>query len=836
MKHHFGTAVILTLLASTLSVARAEAPAKPPPEAAPSSEPHLATEPESDSLDFLLDQEPAPKPEPTAASTVPVPAAESTAPAPTAAATAPEPGTVAPEAQPYEQTIPVATATEATPALAEGQPDRRIEEIVVTANKRQQSERSLAGSVSAVTRERLDEAGASSFGEYLSLSPGVNFNSGTPGYSVITIRGVSSDTIPSLTQTAVGTYYDDIPLTDPGATIAVPDIDAFDAERIEVLRGPQGALYGSSSLGGAVNYIPQSPDPDNFGFNAQAFGDLKKNSSLGGGGRLMANMPLPIEGAALRVVGYYTHVPGYIDNVGIDREQSNSSTTSGGRVILGFEPTSDSRLRFTALTQRTTVDDAGYVDKSLGDLKKNTTQLEPSENQIKLGGLRYELDTDYGNWTLVGSYQDKTSALSFDGKAALGLQATGQLAPLILTQGGSVKGYSGELRYVSPTWDRFDFLAGVSYANRDENFEVVLDSRDLLQTADLLRATLAQLGLALPSQIDAATTVFGEYAQIEAPETALFFDGNLHITDTIKLTAGGRYYHNVVDSHVLARGLLVLPTGSTEYRMENSQSAKGFNPKVSLSWQATPDLMLYALYSRGYRLGGPNLAPSTPLTPTPLFYDSDEVRNYEVGIRTTWLDGALNLDLTGFWIDWQDMPLLLTNRLQLFKYIDNVGNARSRGIEASLAVRPLSFLTARSSLTWLDARLLNDFDPNNGLPPAKAGDRLPGAPEWTVTNSLIGAWNWGSHSPSLALIHRFESASSTNLSFPDIKKGNFHTLDARGTARFGSFTVAAYGKNLTDARGTNASNNYKQPSGDTTVLRYITPPRSFGLELGYAFE
>lgn len=737
--------------------------------------------------------------------------------------------------QPVEQTIPVsAPAPEAASTVADGDSDLRIEEIVVSANKRQQRERSLAGAVTAVTRERLDEAGASSFSEYLSLSPGVNFNSGTPGYSVITIRGISSDTIPSLTQTAVGTYYDDIPLTDPGTPIVVPDIDAFDASRIEVLRGPQGALYGSSSLGGAVNYIPQSPDGDDFEFNAQAVGDLKKNSSLGGSGRLVANVPL--EGVGLRVVGTYTHAPGYIDNIGLGRDESNSSTTKGGRAILGWEPTSDSRLRLTALTQSTSVEDAGYVDKSLGDLKKTSTQLEPSNNRIKLWSLRYELDTEYGNWTLVGGHQRKSSDVSFDAKNALGLTSLGQQAPLILTQGGDVDGNSVELRYVSPTWEYVDFLTGASYANRDENFGLILDLQDTAEAADQLREALARIGISLPGPIDAATTVFRERAKIEAPEKALFIDGNLRITETIKLSAGGRYYRNSVNSSVLARGLLVAPGGSTEYRRKDSQSAKGFNPKVTLSWQATPDLLLYALYSRGYRLGGPNLSPSTPLTPTPLYYGSDQVRNYEVGIKTTWLDGALNADITGFWIDWQDIPLLLTDRLQLFKYIDNVGDARSRGVEASLAVRPLSFLTARSSVTWLDARLLNDFDPNNGLPPAQAGDRLPGAPEWTVTNSLIGAWSWGTHMPSLALIHRYESASSTNLSFPDIKKGDFHTFDARSSLRSGSFTITAYGKNLTDVRGTSASNNYKQPSGTTTVLRYIVPPRSFGVELGFSFE
>jgi iron complex outermembrane receptor protein len=742
-----------------------------------------------------------------------------------------------PAAEPYAQTIPVTAAAPApAPELAEPADVVQLEEIVVTANKRQQSERTLAGAVTAVTRDRLDEAGASSFGEYLSLSPGVNFNSGTPGYSVITIRGISSDTIPGLAQTAVGTYYDDIPLTDPAAPMVVPDIDAYDADRIEVLRGPQGALYGSASLGGAVNYIPQPPDPYNFGFSAQGVGDLRKNSTFGGSGRIMANLPLPLGGAGLRAVGYTTRDPGYIDNLGIGRERSNASTTTGGRAILGFMPTPDSRLRLTALSQRTRVDDAGYVDQTLGDLKKSSTQLEASHNRILLGTLRYELDTGAGNWALIGGYQDKSSGLGYDAKNALGLSATGQQAQTVLTQAGGVKGYSGELRYVSPEWDRFDFLAGAAYASRSEHFDVVLDLQDLARDAELLRQTLAQLGVTLPGPIDAATTVFREHADIEAPESALFVDGNLRIADTLKLAAGGRYYRNTVDSAVLARGLLVLPGGSTEYTRQNQQTASGFNPKVSLSWQAGRDVMLYALYSRGYRLGGPNLVPSTPLTPTAQFYGPDQVRNYEAGIRTSWLHGSLTADLTGFWIDWHDIPLILMDRLQLFKYIDNVGDARSKGIEMSLAVRPLSFLTARSSLTWLDARLLNDFDPNNGLPPAHAGDRLPGAPEWTATTSLIGAWTWDTHMPSVALIHRFESASATNLSFQGIEKGNFHLLDARATARFGAFTAALFGKNLTDVRGTTASNNYKQPSGDISALRYITPPRTLGVELSYAFE
>ncbi|HZP13629.1 MAG TPA: TonB-dependent receptor [Nevskiaceae bacterium] len=742
--------------------------------------------------------------------------------------------------QPYEQTVPV-TPTEAKEPTPPKEKDDavKLDDVVVTANKRKESTRTLAGAVSAITRERLDETGSSSMADYLSLSPGVNFNSGTPGYSVITIRGINSDTIPNLAQTAVGSYYDDIPLTDPAAPMVVPDIDAFDADRIEVLRGPQGALFGSASLGGAVNYIPQSPDPYNFKAAAQAVGDLKKNSSLGGTGKLMLNTPLFVDGLGLRAAGYYTKTPGWIDNVGLDREESNSSKTWGGRAILGYSFSPESRLRLTGLYQRTMVDDAGYVDPTLGDLKKTSTQLEPSENTIRLYSLRYEHDTGFGSFTLIGGYQDKEGGLGYDAKNAFGAQATGNLAPLILTQYGLVKGYSAELRYVSPRWDHFDFLTGLSYANRNEQLDVILDSQDLVDTLALLHSVLdpLQIPIQLPSTVTSALTVFREHASVDAPEAAAFIDGSWPINDSLKLTAGGRYYHNVVDSRVFAQGVVVLPGGSTEYTKDNHQVANGFNPKVSLAYQATKRLLLYALYSRGYRLGGPNLVPSTTLTPTKQFYNPDEVRNYELGAKTNWLKGRLTVDLAGFWIDWKDIPLVIQDQIGLFKYIDNVGDARSRGLETSLSLRPLPFVTLRSSVTWLDSRLLNDYDPNNGRPPAKAGDRLPGAPAWTVSNVLTGTWLWGNHVPTLSLIHRYESASATNLSFQDIQKGNFHLLDARASAKLGAFGVVLYGKNLIDARAVQAANNYANPAtGDVASLKYISPPRAFGVELSYAFE
>ena len=731
--------------------------------------------------------------------------------------------------------IPVNTSEEAStkPTTADSTAASGIEEIVVYANKRAESASKIAGAVTAIDSATLEKTGSSQLADYLSLAPGVNFNSSTPGYSVITIRGVSSDTINSLAQTAVGMYYDDIPLTDPAVPLVVPDIDAFDAQRVEVLRGPQGALYGSASLGGAVNYIPMAPDPNSFAFSALASGSQSTNASIGGSGKAMVNVPLIEDTLGLRLVGHYTHVPGYIDNVGTGVDGANEVTTKGGRAILGWNPADETTIRLTGLYQQTRLGDAAYTDPRLDDLQKNTLAPEPSSNTIRLMSLRVEQQfEEAGTLAFIGGYQDKDGSIEYDGATALGLQALGQRAPLI--QDGKVKGYSAELRFVSPSDETFEYLAGISYADRKEDVTANLNLATLEQATDQLATTLALLGLPLPAVVTDSLTLIGERARITAPEKAAFFEGTLHFLERFKLTAGGRYYDNSVDSTVDSSGLLIIPAGGLMITDSRSNKAKGFNPKVSLAWEGD-EVLLYTLYSRGYRLGGPNISPSTPIFRTDPTYDPDKVDNYEIGAKTAWFDRRLTLDVSAFWIDWQDIQLVVAESTGTFKYLDNAGDARIKGVELALAAQPLSFLTARSSLTFLDARLREDYDPNNGRPPAEKGDRLPGTPEWAASNTLTASWQDLSWQPSVTLIHRYEGRSSTNLSFQEVKKGGYNLFDLRAGVKLGDFSLTAFGRNLTDKRGVTAANNYAQASGDVLSLKFITPPRCVGLELGYSF-
>jgi iron complex outermembrane recepter protein len=725
--------------------------------------------------------------------------------------------------------IPVVSESQAQPAAQTTTADSQLAEVVVTATKRKESTRTVPGGVSAITRDQLDEAGASSLGEYLSLAPGVNFDNGIPGYSVVTIRGISQDTIPGQAQTAVGMYYDDIPLTDPGAPLVVPDIDAFDASRIEVLRGPQGALYGSASLGGAINYIPEAPDPSRAEIYALGSGNLMKDSTWGYTGKLMLNAPLFGNSTAIRLVGYDIDQPGFIDNVGTKTPHANAAATRGGRAMFGWEMSSDSTLKLSALYQRTTVADQGYVNPSLPGLEKSTLVPEPSHNNFWLADAHYEWKNPFFSLILIGGYQEKESYLDYDGATALGIEKLGLQVPTL--QFGHTRGYSGELRLVSRPGDAFNWLAGISYVNHQEVFNVDLD----LQTLDSLDTFLDGVGLTLPPGIAATTKLFDEAATIRAPEEAVFFDASYRFFTDFKLSFGGRGYRNIVNSTVDAEGLLLLPAGKIQATGQDVQKADGFNPKASLSYDLTRGVMLYATYSKGYRLGGPNLAPITSLTTAKTFYDPDKVRNVEVGVKSRWWHGRLTAEVAAYDIGWDDIPLLVYDRLGLFKYVINAGNARSKGVEGAFALRPLNYITFHSAVSYGDGRLKNQFNPNNNLPAAEPGAHLPGAPNWTITNSLTGEWDWGRYNPSVTLIHRFVGGSPSNISYPSVTVGNYNLLDLRAGFKLGDFGFTAFGKNLTNTFARTAVNNDKPLTGKDLELAYISPPRSLGIEVSYQF-
>ncbi len=737
-----------------------------------------------------------------------------------------------------------AVATGAAPVSSSTQPATQLAELVVTANKRKESTRTIPASISAITKKQLDDAGASSLSEYLSLAPGANYDQSIPGFSVINIRGISTDTLPTLVQSAVGQYYDDIPLANPGVPISAPDIDAFDAARIEVLRGPQGALYGSASLGGAINYVPSVPDTQDTEFSLFGSGDHIKGGARGGTSKFMLNAPMFSGLAGLRFVGYDNYQPGYIDNVGTGVPHSNSSHNRGGRVAFALSPTSNQTLTVSGLYSAIFNADLPNIDSRVpGNNSKTSLFPETVASTLTLYDLHYQLDTRYGSAYFIGGYQKQTLDELVDATTELGAQATGLQIPAV--QAGDTKGYSGELRILSPPSETYKWLAGLSYIKKTENFLNRIDSQTLdgvlnagSAVVDPVAGLLPGLPIAVPTTttLDNDASVFYESATVRAPERALFFDSSYRFFHALTLSAGGRAYINAVNSHTDSTGALTLVSGSPEVIQDYDEKAKGFNPKVSIAYDVTRGIFVYASYSKGYRLGGVNLAPNTPVTPGPPTYNPDQLKNYEIGTKTRFWGGKLTADVALYQINWKDIPLITSPKLGVFNYIQNAGNAQGRGIEASLAVRPFRFLTDRVALAYSDAHLINDFTPVGSTVPVPAGTQLPGAPKFTATNTLVGEWHWRSFDPTAAFIYRYVGGSPSSISYIDSRVGNYILLDARAGLKYRGLSLTLFGKNLTDKRGVTARSNATDTVTEKPYTRdFITQPLTLGVELSYTY-
>src|SRR5687767_12183060 len=272
----------------------------------------------------------------------------------------------------------------------------QLDEVIVTATKRDESLRDVAASVSVMTGEQLQLMGAQSLGDYVNKMPGVQFNDYQPGVSEVVIRGVAATTYHEQGQTVVGYYVNEIPLSEPGWPIVIPDVDTFDLERVEVLRGPQGTLFGSASLGGLVNYIAKPAGTDDFDAALQtSVGSTSHSDDMNYAVKGMVNVPLIEDKLAVRVVGLERFDAGYVDNIRLNNSDSNELTTRGGRMSAVFTPTESTKLSWLTMYQKTELDDQTYV--TLPTLTRATFVAEPHETEMLINSLRLDQQLGFAN-------------------------------------------------------------------------------------------------------------------------------------------------------------------------------------------------------------------------------------------------------------------------------------------------------------------------------------------------------------------------------------------------------------------------------------------------------
>lgn len=704
----------------------------------------------------------------------------------------------------------------------------RLTTIIVTADKRSDPLQSVPMAVSVLTQTQLDRQGATSFSDYITQVPGLNAISSGQGWTQLVLRGITSGSHqPNAT---VGTYIDDSPYGSStvyaAGSMLTPDIDPSDLERIEVLRGPQGTLYGSNTLGGLIKFVTTPPDTA----QASAHVSVDANSVAGGGNgfgsHATVNIPLIKDTLGLRVNAYGRTDPGYIDNVSTGQSEVNEAKVRGGRAQLLWTPSDKVSVRFSALAQNLSSDglanggidiDPATVRPVYGwDKQARAAGTGLFKVKYRLYDLSVSADFDWAKLVSTTSYGTLRLNENIDNTALYGPL----LNPMFgLANGGysevqpiALNKVTQELRLQSPKDQTWEWRAGVFFTH-----ERTVDEQDM---ATFDAGTGQPIALPTIAHVSVGPALFTEWAG--------YGDLTWHATDRFSVLVGARYSDDRTTYSQTGAGLL---TGDSDFTTRSSDHPVTylFNP----SYKFSENTMGYLRVASGFRPGGANVGVAPGLG-APLTFDPDKLVNYELGLKTMMLDGRMSLDLSAFYIDWSKVQL--TSVVGGIGFLGNGGKATSKGFEASWRYHPASGLTLWSNVSYTRAQLAEDNPVGSvyGLD----GDPLPYVPRW---NANLGAdYNFPIGSSSGFVGGNFSyvgrrAAEFNQVPAPRVYLPAYNNIDLYAGVNVGDWTVKVYAKNLANRHGiTSVWPETLDPMG-SPYSATVQTPRTIGMSASVDF-
>jgi outer membrane receptor protein involved in Fe transport len=668
-----------------------------------------------------------------------------------------------------------------------------LEEIIVTAQKRSERLIDVPQAVSVLTSEDLAAAGALQLRDFANSVPGLTYVGTGIGFSQVTLRGVTTG-IEKGSSTAI--YVDEVPYGSSsaflGGSYLALDVSLFDLDRIEVLRGPQGTLYGASSTGGLLKYVTKQPDPSRFGVDAQVGTASTRDGGFSYSASTALNAPLAGDKAALRLSGSYSRDGGLIDNLALGKEDEDRSEAYSGRADLLLKPTDALSVRLTAFAQNVDRDGKTVSDYTLtgepidGPLERRHFAAEPSRVPFRLASATVNYDLGPAMLTSVTGYQtlrthsidDNTylfgPLLGFFGRNYTSVASDNHIRLDKFTQ---------ELRLTSEGGERIDWVLGGYYTREKAN----LQGEMILRNPD---GSLAENDVSTTSN----PTMLQEYAA--------FGDLTLHITDRFDVTGGLRYAHNEQEYQQIGSGLLPdLGLGGSTPQVRSSEDVTTYlaNARFHFNDRTT----LYARFATGYRPGGPNFVIFDPATGEPFgqpTFEADDLKSYEVGIKGETEGRGFAFDLAGYYIDWSNMHITVVEGG--FGTIGNArGGAHIQGIELALKARPTNDLVFSGAFTYQDPELAADEPQIGGV----KGERLPNVPHFTANASADYMGRSSTYEPSIGATVNFIGKRTAHYDaaqfIPQYQLPDYTTVDIRAGITVGSVRTQLYVHNLLDERG-----------------------------------
>ena len=691
------------------------------------------------------------------------------------------------------------------------------ESITVSAGKRRQRTRDLAGSVTVLTGRQLQQLGANSYADYLRLAPGVVFSEGTPGLSTAAFRGITDTNLLDQGQGTTGYFLNDIPLTEPGFAIAIPDIDTFDVNRVEVLRGPQGTLFGSSTLGGAIDYVANTADPSRLDAAAQSVLEGTQGGGLGYAEKAMVNVPIIADKLAVRAVLDYRQDPGYVSNSGTGQKDGNDDLVRNARVSLVYTPFAGTKLTYLYLAQNNKISDQGYTSPDgVGLYDKDTAIAEPYYTSTQMHSLRLDQELGFATLTAQAAFLRKTEFLG-DDSSPFYAGTLGTLEPYSAPQTGDSKSMYYEVRLTSRSDQKLTWIAGAAY------YRVWKRIDDLLGTPGA-RDYLTNLYGPAAAAIDTidSSNFYEGIADYDGAEEAVFGEASYHLPFNVTATFGGRLYWTNQTATVGSSGYFFDGTTNSS----SSVSDKGFLPKGALRWEPNRNVMVYGLVSEGYRFGQPNLNTPIPNFTYPSGTTSDTLVNYEVGMRAGFFNNTLVFEPTLYWINWSNIQVRLLGPTGI-SYGANAGDAVSRGGEFTTTWTPLRGLRLQSNITYSDAHLTKTVTTASG--PLAAGTQLPTAAKWQFSEIASYAFD-NRYRPTISLVHHYVGHSLGALN-SDFMQGDYNTVDVRLAAQLNKTQLTFFITNLANSHGVTAGASYGALPAEQNI--YLLRPRTFGAQLDW---
>ena len=739
----------------------------------------------------------------------------------------------------------------------------QIETVVVTANKRKEDASKVGTSVSVISGDDLVAEHITNFEDITRSLPNMSFSGGGgggntgngPGLSNIEIRGISSQA----GSATVGVYLDDVSMTVANLySLGSAEPKFFDLDRVEVLRGPQGTLYGASSMGGTIKFVSKQPD-----LTERTTDVYSEVSSTEGGGTNYTvngifNLPLIDNELALRLGVQTEHKSGYIDQVSpttgaVVASRINGEYDTVFKAALKWAPTKNLTLTPAIFYQQVTT---GDIDVSYNNLPENQTSKlvrEPGSDQLLVPSLTANYAMDIGDLTSVTSYFQRKFNRTQDGTTVnspyIGTQISNPALaavvgalPSAVYLNNQVCQFSEEVRLASHPYDPsvspITWLGGAYVSDLHTNVtdnEPIFGINAAFAAAGASPSDPAVLAGAIPAGFPGDNSYFAQRHYHDKQE-AVFGELNYYFVPTLHATAGLRYLQttDTLDRvGDLYYDVNVLTDANGYIHTNTSTSGNATTPKFSLTWDADNTDTLYASAAEGYRAGGSNFpvpqAYCGLAAPVPQGFKSDSLWSYEVGDKSRFFGNRLSVDAALFYVNWkslqQQIPLTCG-----FNYNTNVGNATTYGAEISIKAKPISSVLLGLDVGTTHAALSDSAGAAAGVTGAVDGATIPGVPKYNA--SLSGRYNFSlgndTYGFARAEMHWIGSSyGALDPSNPDYSRSGYHTADISGGATWGDWELSLFVKNVF-----NNDTIIQHPVVQSVTNEvYRVPPRIIGISL-----